>query len=488
MLYYNEIFSNYEEFKELFGFREFEDGRKCRKNKIQLALIKQPDFLKTISKSKKPHYDYRCFAEDPMNLRHIKFYIYVALRDKCGDALEVPFSPCDRIRSKAYSFDEYQGICQDGIPGYVRVILKDGNVRKVKAGKFISSVIEESFVAFLPQQVKTWFCEEFCSDWRAHETTNMYTLYTSDYSSDFARIYDSDECIGDFHSCMVNEGFESFYSNCVDATAAWLENGDGMIVARCIIFNEVKEVCSSNRYRLAERQYSSDGSEDLKRQLINKLIEGGYIDGYKAIGAGCSEASAFVDTEGQSLSHKSFYIDADIEEDDKVSYQDSFKWYDYEDKRAYNYEISGYTAELSTTSGYIEFQDRVWSEQLGEYILEEEAAYCEDIEGYIYSSRAVYIERHDYYLTEERAVYCEDTRQHEDMDDCFCLDSGEWVYYEENINYCTQCESSFYEDYHTLEEEDEVTGEVVSFCCRGCEENYRYENPKKEEENEQEAA
>ena len=37
MLYYN--FSNYEEFKQLFGVQEHASGEKSRKNKILLAFI-----------------------------------------------------------------------------------------------------------------------------------------------------------------------------------------------------------------------------------------------------------------------------------------------------------------------------------------------------------------------------------------------------------------------------------------------------------------
>ena len=29
--------------------------------------------------------------------------------------------------------------------------------------------------------------------------------------SNFQKIYDSDECAGDFHSCMVDKGFHTFY-------------------------------------------------------------------------------------------------------------------------------------------------------------------------------------------------------------------------------------------------------------------------------------
>lgn len=62
----------------------------------------------------------------------------------------------------------------------------------------------------------------------------------------------------------------------------------------------------------------------MKRLLIDKLIQGDYIDGYKIVGASCHEANAFVDIHGNSLSDKKFEIDCDLELEDTLSYQDSF--------------------------------------------------------------------------------------------------------------------------------------------------------------------
>ena len=98
------------------------------------------------------------------------------------------------------------------------------------------------------------------------------------------------------------------------------------IIARCIIFNEVKDQ-DGKIWRLAERQYSSEGNEILKRALIDTLIKGKYIDGYKRIGASCNEPNAFVNVDGNSLSGKRFTIDCDLGWDETLSYQDSFKWY-----------------------------------------------------------------------------------------------------------------------------------------------------------------
>ena len=42
-----------------------------------------------------------------------------------------------------------------------------------------------------------------------------------------------------------------------------------------------------------ERQYATDESNTLKRALIDALIKGGHIDGYKKVGAGCGECKGF---------------------------------------------------------------------------------------------------------------------------------------------------------------------------------------------------
>ncbi len=54
---------------------------------------------------------------------------------------------------------------------------------------------------------------------------------------------------------MVDKEQHSFYENAVNASAAYLENEEGKIIARCIIFNEVKDQ-DGKIWRLAERQYS----------------------------------------------------------------------------------------------------------------------------------------------------------------------------------------------------------------------------------------
>ncbi len=82
---------------------------------------------------------------------------------------------------------------------------------------------------------------------------------------------------------MTDKDYYYFYMDSVNASAAYLTDEDDMVIARCIIYNEVKDQ-DGNKWRLAERQYASDENDILKRALIDALIKGGYIDGYKKVG------------------------------------------------------------------------------------------------------------------------------------------------------------------------------------------------------------
>lgn len=144
----------------------------------------------------------------------------------------------------------------------------------------------------------------------------------------FSDIYDSDECEGDFYSCMTDKDYHYFYRDSVDTSAAYLKNEQGKIIARCVIFNKVYEEGTNKIWSLAERQYSTNQDDMLKRALVNALIIGGYIDGYKQVGYDCHHSRSFVDIEGDSLEDNNFYIDCNLGTEDTLSYQDSFKWYD----------------------------------------------------------------------------------------------------------------------------------------------------------------
>ena len=108
---------------------------------------------------------------------------------------------------------------------------------KMKAGKLYRSLIlETEFGRTLPEQIVTYLCEEFSADWQGY-THGRLPKNKLHVDKDFERIYSSDCCKGDFHSCMVDRKLHYFYTNSVDASAAYLINEEGKVTARCVIYN-----------------------------------------------------------------------------------------------------------------------------------------------------------------------------------------------------------------------------------------------------------
>lgn len=489
MIYFNRIFSNYEEFKELFGVQEHGNGNKSRRNKILLALLKSRELLHmeanapeewdvSIRRGLNPKMgDYttfeRYFSEKshPFGVRWDCILSMPRLFDAVDSALHHrSYDRNVRIKmgkskycytSDLYETDDFAGLCEDGDWRSIRYVNKErGRVFKMRAGKFMRNLIEEykEFDDVLPEQVKIWFCEEFAERWKAYasQQSSGYKLVVDD---DFESIYDSDCCVGDFGSCMVNDGYWTFYRDAVDAKAASLRNEDGDIVARCIIYTDV-HTSDDKVIRLAERQYSSDGDEMLKRQLVMALIAAGEIDGYKRVGADCHSPRMFVDVNGNPFEDTDFWIPCRLDYGDTVSYQDSFKWYDMDGQRAWNCSGDG-DIDLAITEGTLEdnHEHESWSDYNSEWIDDDDAYYVETRGDYFHGCQVVYA---------HRDCYEEDCFE----DDCIRIGS-EYYYagrncgdYENNgIGYCPECE-----EYYLLE--DGVYSEVTEedYCCDDCRE------------------
>lgn len=218
----------------------------------------------------------------------------------------------------------------------------------------------------LPEQVKNYLGEQFAAMWIAYSNsqngTSGLTLQYGSNESDFRHIYESDNALGNFHSCMMDDE-RYYYYKCVDATAAWLEDRHGNMVARCVIFNKVRVVDDDTKtYRLAERQYASDefsinhnyvDTDKLKRILVDMLIKENLIDGYKSIGVDCHATQSYHSNDGTMLDARGkLYIDVDtdilLSNDGVTSYQDSFIYFDPKTKRAYNNDLWPYTFRLDT--------------------------------------------------------------------------------------------------------------------------------------------
>lgn len=419
MLFYN--FKNYEEFKERFGIQEHSNGEKSRKNRILLAFIKN----KTLLHDAVQMGDYSLLHLSDM--AKLKKTVWDLMEDKDIDTSKRPYKVelINRVlHSSKYETDEYKGLCVDGDLKSIRYINHSSNdkIYKMKAGKFIRAMIQENeFGKTVPEQVVTYLTEEFVQDWQiyASRTLPENKLFVND---EFSRIYRSENYAENtMHSCMVDEGYESFYLDAVKAKAAYLENEEGEIVARCVIFIEVHEEGTDDIWRLAERQYAVGNSDILKRALVDALIRGGHIDGYKSVGAGCGDSRAFVDNEGHSLAGMRFYVDCSLETYDTLSYQDSFKYYNYCRGIAYNYTESNYEFDLASTNGSIE-ADEEYDEYHDYYCRETTVVYVNGRETYCDSNNLddfYWIDSSQEYHHQDDCVKCDDTDEWELRADCY---------------------------------------------------------------------
>lgn len=401
MLYYK--FQNYEEFKEIFGLNYHSNGTKSRKNKILLSFIKNRALLDDAVKT--GNYELLHISD----MQTLKQVVIGKIRDA---AVDLPYcvTLTDKVYgSSKYSTDASNGICEDDDYNSIRYINHENNDRifKMKCGKFFRTLILDTpFGQTLPESLINWLCEEFTLEWKAYAVGKIpqNTLFVND---DFERIYSSKHLQGNFGSCMVDKEYFYFYQNSVEAKAAYLENSEGMVIARCIIYTEVFDQ-DDKVYRLAERQYATNGNEVYKRALIDALIAAGEIDGYKQITAGCGEPRNFVDVEGNSLFEKKFSIKCNLDYEDYLSYQDSFKWYNICSKIATNYGEGDY--DLATTEG--------------ELVDDEYDAY-DDFHGYsCYETTLCYHNGHEYYVDVDNLgdfvwIKCDQCYYHkDDVEEC----------------------------------------------------------------------
>ena len=438
MLYYN--FYGYEEFKARFGLEKRDNGTVARKNRILLGHLKNPALLRYC----REHNDYTLLHI--YNMADLQKKVFEAIIKSGENDGKLPY----RVEligrtyySSRYQTDESKGVCEDLDKGSVRYINVERNrVFKMRAGKFMRGLILETEIGkLLSPSVVNWLAGDvFTQQWCTY--TYGYTpeieLHVND---DFRSIYDSDCCKGNFGSCMVDKDRTSFYHDAVKAKAAYITDKTGLIVARAVLFTDVTDQ-DGKKWRLLERQYSSGGDDILKRLLVDKLIQEKHIDGYKIVGASCHEANAFVDTEGNSLSDRMFEIDCELDEEDTLSYQDSFKWYSYSRNKAYNYGNSNSSYNLDTTDLNL-YGDTDDEEDGGEW------------DSY-----------HQYYCDDTRLCYrngIEIRVDSDNLDDFVWIESRQEYHYENDCVCCDECGTDILED-------DAMYSEVTEeyYCCKEC--------------------
>ena len=457
---------DYEDFKFLFGLELHGNGVKSRKNKILLQHLKNSALIRWCRK----HNDWSLLHIRSM--AELKHLVLLYIRETGKADINLPNKVIligNTYWSGQYRTDNMEGLCEDFDKKAVRYLnTKTERVYKMKAGKFFTAIIKETELGqILSSQVVNWLSEEFTQDWQTYTygKTPEVELHVDD---NFEVIYDETAC-KDFNgcSCMVGRDRHPFYENAVEAKAAYLLDREGYVLARAIIFTNVIDQ-NGTIWRLLERQYSKESNEVLKRLLVDLCIKGGHIDGYKQIGAGCSESRAFVANDGSSLADMKFSIHCELELYDTLSYQDSFKFYDYDCNTAYNYADSSYTYCLDTTDvnldgeedddddqAYDEYHDYNCPEVRVCYFHGEEIDVdVENLEDFIY------VESEGEYHHKDDVTQCdccgkwlvkEDATYNSNAEAFFCDDKCESKYIKENFTY------SEYDDEYFWHEDDVTT-------------------------------
>ncbi len=198
-------FANAKEYQELFGYVEHGNGVKNRRNKILLALLKS----KSVWAYCREHDDWSLLAIKSM--AELKTKLTKMISDS-GVHQGLDYTVVlntTTFHSDVYETDSYRGVPEDGSIAFVRYINHDNNdgIFKMKAGRFYSKLIDETNIGqALPQQVKTWLCEEFSQDWQVYiaGTLPNFTLIVD---HDFAEIYSGEACSSGFNSCMKTVSF-----------------------------------------------------------------------------------------------------------------------------------------------------------------------------------------------------------------------------------------------------------------------------------------
>lgn len=379
-------FKNAQQFQDIFGVVEHGNGTKSRRNKILLEFYKAKSMWDYCNKDKSGYrFDLFFSIKNMMVLKErVLDVICNELYDKAryGTMAMYRVQLIDRsFWSHTYETDENEGIPSNGDVGFVRYVVheenRNGKVYRMRAGRFYKRLLLESELGkALPQQVLNWLCEEFTASWSSYVVRKL-PHFTLNIDDNFKRIYsygyindeedDTRGCTEEFCSCMMGDGQWRFYNECVDAKAAYLTNDDGAVIARCVIFTKVIDE-DGKVWRLAERQYAEYGRDLYKRCLVDALVEGGHIDGYKQVGVDCHSTTAYVDKDGNSLMDKEFHIECNLEfskdrheawnakSNHILSYQDSFKFFAYKERKAYNTapEDMKHILMLDTTNSYLE--------------------------------------------------------------------------------------------------------------------------------------
>ena len=168
---------------------------------------------------------------------------------------------------------------------------------------------------------------------------------------------------------------------------------------------------------------------------------------------------------GDGYKHKEVTLDKS--EFSSYPYMDTFKYLNRDEKllstnaNQFDDGNESWIKLESTGGGYEEAQTGIWSDYEGEYINQEDAVYCQDIQDYTYSDNTYYLEYKDEYVSNRaNVVYSEYSSDYYLEEDAIHSDYlGDWIYAEDAI-----------EVYYTSEDQTWVPD---NFMIRGLADAYK---------------
>lgn len=340
------------------------------------------------------------------------------------------------------------------------------------ASKLYSDSLFEIFGDTIPENIENRACELFSDEWKAYFLSLSERKYKLVIDDDFAKIYSSEYCKGNFGSCMEDSGFEGMYHAFEGAKACSLQDREGNVVARAILWERVYDFCEGEYYVYLDRQYSSDGRRDLKELLITKVMSLYKNENflYKPSDCPCIASCNIYTSKGVRFFNAAYLrVKSSLSADDIVCYMDTFKFLNVSNGDCYTVSPSedANVALLETTNGEIEL-DREWSSYEDEYIPRNEAVYSAWYDDYIWDYHAVWSERLTSYVNEddESLVKINGDFYSVDNDDvvwieydgCYHLKTDDNIVYCEDSGIWTHCDNAFYyePDDSWYEYEDEM--------------------------------
>jgi hypothetical protein len=315
-------------------------------------------------------------------------------------------------------------------------------------GRFATKISQKAGKNFTPVQINT-FVDKFKA-YMDFQTTKKEKFEVVQ-GEEIRKWYDEDTYEDpEYHlnnSCMR-------YERCQDYLDIYVENPNQVTMVIMKGTDPNKIIGRALIWRLKDETYYLDRPYANNDEDINLFKEWGRSKGYSVYGA--------------DYKHKEVVLDK--AEFSSYPYMDTFKYLNRDEKllstgaNQFDDGDQNWIRLESTGGGYEEAQTGVWSDYEGEYIDEEDAVFCQDIQDYTYSDNSYYLEYLDQYYTDRAdVVYSEYDSSYYLEEDAVHSDYGsDWIYANDAM-----------EAYYSSEDQTWVPD---NFMTRGLADEYFIEN------------